>query len=55
MWLGGQIHLVVALVVGVAVYLVGLWALRIIGSDERRALSSIVPLSVARRLRLTAD
>ncbi len=50
MWLGYQVHLFVALAVGLVVYLTGLFALRIIGSDERQVLASILPLSVSSRL-----
>jgi O-antigen/teichoic acid export membrane protein len=50
MWLGGQLHLVVGLALGVIVYLVGLFALRIIGPEERTALSEVLPGAVTRRL-----
>jgi O-antigen/teichoic acid export membrane protein len=50
MWLGYQVHLIVALAVGSVVYLAGLFALRIIGPDERQVLASILPLSVSSRL-----
>ena len=50
LWLGGQLHLVVGLALGVIVYLVGLFALRIIGPEERTALGEVLPGSLARRL-----
>ncbi len=55
MWLGNQLNLAVALVVGVAIYVTGLGLLKIIGPDERRVLASILPLSLSSRLRLTAE
>lgn len=50
LWLGGQIHLIVGLVLGVAVYLAGLFALRIIGPEERAALAEVLPARLIRRL-----
>jgi O-antigen/teichoic acid export membrane protein len=50
MWLSYQIHLIVALALGSAVYLIGLVAFRIIGPDERAVLASILPVAVTRRL-----
>ena len=50
LWLGGQLHLVAGLALGAAVYLVGLFALRIIGPEERAALSEVLPGAVTRRL-----
>ena len=50
MWLGNRIHLLVALVTGVIVYLVGLLALRVIEEDERSAIVAVLPGSVTRRL-----
>uniref|UniRef100_UPI0035B340F0 flippase n=1 Tax=Promineifilum sp. TaxID=2664178 RepID=UPI0035B340F0 len=40
-WLGSQIHLVVGLALGAAVYAAGLFALRILGPEERRALGRL--------------
>lgn len=51
MWLGYQIHLFVALLAGVVVYLVGLIVLKIIGPEERQALGAILPSSIAVRLK----
>ena len=50
LWLGGQVHLIVGIMLGTAVYLTGLFALHIIGPEERSALGEVLPLSVARRL-----
>jgi O-antigen/teichoic acid export membrane protein len=50
MWLGYQVHLVVALAAGLMVYLAGLVVLRIIGPDERAVLTTVLPLAVTRRL-----
>jgi len=50
LWLGGQVHLVVGLALCVAIYLVGLFALRIIGPEERAALGEVLPGAVTRRL-----
>ena len=50
MWLGNQLHLLVALALGAAVYAVGLFALRIIGPEERAAFAAILPGALVRRL-----
>ncbi|HEY1409055.1 MAG TPA: polysaccharide biosynthesis C-terminal domain-containing protein, partial [Promineifilum sp.] len=50
MWLGNRIHLLVALAMGVIVYLVGLLALRVIEEDERSAIAAVLPGAVTRRL-----
>jgi O-antigen/teichoic acid export membrane protein len=50
MWLGNQIHLFVALGLGVATYLGGLVVLRIIGPEEREALAAVLPARLTRRL-----
>jgi O-antigen/teichoic acid export membrane protein len=50
LWLGGRLHLVVGLALGIAVYLAGLFALRIIGPEERTALGEVLPGAVTRRL-----
>lgn len=50
LWLGGQLHLLIGLAFGVAVYLIGLFALRIIGVEERAALGDVLPARLARRL-----
>ncbi len=49
--LGNQIHVVVGLVLGLAVYPAGLWLLRVFGEEERHILRSILPGSVVARLR----
>jgi O-antigen/teichoic acid export membrane protein len=54
MWLGTQLHLLVGLVIGLVVYLSGLWLLRIIGEEELAVLRRILPGSVAARFRLAA-
>lgn len=50
MWLGNQVHLLVALALGAFVYLIGLITLRIIEPDERQAISAILPVGLTRRL-----
>ena len=50
LWLGGRVHLVVGLALGTAVYLFGLFALRIIGPEERVALGEVLPHALTRRL-----
>ena len=50
MWLGGRLHLAIGLALGVVVYLVGLFALRIIGPEERAALGEVLPMALTRRL-----
>ena len=52
MWLGNQVHLVVALLLGAVVYPAGLLLLRVFGPEERRVLADILPASVAARLRI---
>ena len=52
MWLGSQIHLVVALLIGALVYPAGLLLLRVVGDEERKVLAAILPAPIARRLRL---
>ncbi|MEZ4593408.1 MAG: oligosaccharide flippase family protein [Chloroflexota bacterium] len=52
MWLGGQVHLVVGLLIGVVIYPAGLLLLGIIGPEERKVLGNILPHALARRLRL---
>lgn len=51
MWAGYQIHLVVALALGVATYLAGLVALRVIDPHEKEALAAVLPRGLVRRLR----
>ena len=53
MWLGSQIHLIVALIAGALVYPAGLLLLRVIGEDERRVLTAILPAPISKRLRLS--
>ena len=50
LWLGGQLHLIIGLALGIVVYLAGLFALRIIGPEERAALGEVLPGAVTRRL-----
>ena len=52
MWLGGQIHLIIGLLIGAAIYPTGLFLLGIIGAEERKVLGNILPDSIARRLNL---
>ncbi len=52
MWLGGQVHLVVGLLIGAVIYPAGLLLLGIIGAEERKVLGNILPHGIARRLRL---
>ncbi|MCB8938627.1 MAG: oligosaccharide flippase family protein [Ardenticatenaceae bacterium] len=52
MWLGGQVHLVVGLLIGAIIYPAGLLLLGIIGPEERKVLGNILPQGLARRLRL---
>lgn len=53
MWLAGQVHLVLALIVGALVYPAGLLLLRVVGDEERQVLAAILPDPLARRLRLS--
>jgi O-antigen/teichoic acid export membrane protein len=50
--LGDQIGLVVALILGIAAYGLALWLLRIFGDEEKRIVASLLPESVATRLKL---
>ncbi len=50
MYLGNQIHLVVALGVGLLVYPAGLWLLRVFGDDEKLILQQILPARLTSRL-----
>jgi O-antigen/teichoic acid export membrane protein len=52
MWLGGQVHLVVGLLIGVVIYPAGLLLLGIIGAEEKKVLGNILPHAIARRLKL---
>jgi O-antigen/teichoic acid export membrane protein len=52
MWLGSQLHLMVGLLAGALIYPAGLILLRVVGEEERKVLSAILPKSVARGLRL---
>ncbi len=49
-WLGSQAHLLVGLGLGAAVYLAGLFGLRIIEPDERAAMAALMPGALVRRL-----
>ena len=50
MWLGNQIHLFVALAVGIIVYGGGLIVLRVIEPDERETMAAVLPSALTRRL-----
>ena len=50
MWLGYQVHLIIALALGILVYGAGLIVLRIIEPDEREAIKAILPGALTRRL-----
>ena len=50
-FLGNQIHIVVGLVLGLAVYPTGLWLLHVFGEEERHILRSILPGPVVARLK----
>ncbi len=52
MWAGNQIHLFVALILGAIIYPAGLLLLRVIGPEERQILASILPATLASRLKL---
>ena len=47
-----QVHLLLALLLGLIIYPAGLMALNVIGDDEKRVLGAILPESVAARLRI---
>ncbi len=49
-FLGGQIHLLVGLVLGTAVYVGSLFALRVIGEEEKGILRDILPARLRERL-----
>jgi O-antigen/teichoic acid export membrane protein len=53
MALGATVHLGLGLALGLAVYPVGLWLMRVFGEEERRILQSLLPTSLAVRLGLT--
>lgn len=50
MWAAFQVHVLLATAVGLVVYSLGLWALRILGADELKVLRAILPTAVVRRL-----
>ncbi|MCP5098011.1 MAG: hypothetical protein GY943_20885, partial [Chloroflexi bacterium] len=52
MMLGGQLHLLVGLALGLIIYPVGLFLLHILGAEERQILGKILPASIASRLKL---
>jgi O-antigen/teichoic acid export membrane protein len=52
MMAANQVNLALALVTGILIYPAGLWILRVFGDEERRILNSLLPASVAARLRL---
>jgi len=49
-FLGGQIHLLVGLVLGTAVYIGSLFLLRVFGDEERGILVQILPARLGERL-----
>lgn len=51
MWVGRQVHMGIGLLAGVVVYSLGLWFLRVVGREERQILRSILPTSIADRMR----
>ncbi len=52
MWLGGQVHLVVGLLIGAIIYPAGLLLLGILGAEEKKVLGNILPHAIAHRLKL---
>ncbi len=52
MWLGAQIHLALAVGLGLLIYPAGLWLLRVFGEEERNILLSLLPAPLAARLNL---
>jgi O-antigen/teichoic acid export membrane protein len=50
MWLGIQVNVIVGLILGVGVYILGLWVMRIFGEEERQILISLLPESLGSRL-----
>jgi O-antigen/teichoic acid export membrane protein len=50
--LGSQLHLVVGVALALAVYPLGLWALRVFGAEERQIAAAILPGRMAKVLRL---
>jgi O-antigen/teichoic acid export membrane protein len=52
MFLGGLLHPLVGLLLGLIAYPTGLWLARAFGEDERRILRQILPTPILRRLRL---
>ncbi|VAW31148.1 hypothetical protein MNBD_CHLOROFLEXI01-3602 [hydrothermal vent metagenome] len=53
MWLGGQLHLLVGLLIGAAIYPAGLLLFGVVGDEEKKLLGKILPYAVARRLHLS--
>ncbi|MCI0578726.1 MAG: oligosaccharide flippase family protein [Chloroflexi bacterium] len=51
MWLGSQVHLALGLLLGLLVYPLGLWLLRVFGEEERRILQSLLPKRLAGRIK----
>jgi O-antigen/teichoic acid export membrane protein len=47
--LGAQIHLIVGLLLGLLVYPIALWALRVLELEERQILGSLIPESLSHR------
>jgi O-antigen/teichoic acid export membrane protein len=52
MVLGIQVNALLALALGLAVYPLGLWLLKVIGDDEKQILSDLLPREVASRFAL---
>ena len=52
MWLGIQVNVIVGLILGVGVYILGLWVMRIFGEEERQILISLLPESLGSRISL---
>lgn len=50
MALGAALHVALGLVLGLAAFPVGLWAMRVFGEDERQILRSLLPAPVTARL-----
>ena len=53
--LGSQLHLVVGVALALAVYPLGLWALRVFGEEEKQIAAAILPRRMAQVLRLRSE
>jgi hypothetical protein len=47
--LGAQIHLIAGLLLGLLVYPIALWALKVLDIEERQILGSLIPESLSQR------